>query len=151
MIASTIAKITLVIVEVVKMILVDTSVMIDKLRKVENEKTILFDRHISSRKQFSISVFTFHEILQGAESDADFKQLFTYFSTQKIYTLPNTVKAYAESARLCFDLQQQGLTSVSTIETLIAHTAIQFKLPLLHNDEIYDKIAEINTNLKIYV
>jgi len=125
--------------------------MIDKLRKVENEKTILFDRHISAHKPFAISVFTFHEILQGAESDSDFKQLYTYFSTQKIYTLPSTVVAYAESAKLCFEMQQQGLTSLNTIEALIAHTAIHYKIPLLHNDEIFDQIAEKNPNLKIHV
>jgi len=131
------------------MILVDTSVMIDKLRKVENEKTILFDRHISTHKKFSISVYTYHEILQGAESNADFKQLYNYFSTQKIYTLPSTVTAYAESAKLYYDLHQQGLTNLNTIETLIAFTAIHFKIPLLHNDEIFDQIAAINSNLKI--
>jgi len=131
------------------MILVDTSVMIDKLRKVENAKTALFDRHISTYRKFAISVFTYHEILQGAESDSDFKQLFKYFSTQKIYTLPNTVTAYAESAKLCFDMQQQGLTSIKTIEALIAYTAIHYKIPLLHNDDIYDQIAEKNPGLKI--
>ena len=131
------------------MILVDTSVMIDKLRKVENEKTALFDRHVSTHRKFAISVFTYHEILQGAESDADFKQLFNYFSTQKIYTLPSTVIAYAESAKLCFDMHQQGLPGIKTIEALIAHTAIHYKIPLLHNDEIFDQIAERNPNLKI--
>jgi len=133
------------------MILVDTSVMIDKLRKVDNEKTILFDRHISRYKKFAISVFTYHEILQGAESDADFKQLYRYFSTQKIYTLPSTVTAYAESAKLCADMQHQGLTSIKTIEALIAFTAIHYKIPLLHNDEIYDLIAERNPSLKILI
>ena len=131
------------------MILVDTSVMIDKLRKVENEKTVLFDRHHVSKIPFAISVFTFHEILQGAVSDPDFKQLFKYFSTQKIYTLPSTVIAYAESAKLCFEMHQLGVSNMNTINALIAHTAIHYNIPLLHNDEVYDLIAEHNPKLKI--
>jgi len=131
-------------------VLVDTSVIIDKLRKVENEKTILLDRLLASKKPFGVSVFTFHEILQGAENDADFRELYTYFSTQKIMTLPNTVSAYAESAKQFFDLHKQGLTIHNTITILIAQTAIHYNIPLLHNDKDFDLIAEKNEKLKIY-
>jgi len=131
------------------MILVDTSVLIDKLRKVENEKTVLFDKLLAGRKEFGISVYSFHEILQGAENDAEFKQLLKYFSTQKIMSLPNTVTAYAESARLCLDLRRQGLMVGNTIDILIAHTAVYYNIPLLHNDKDFDLIAEKIPKLKI--
>ena len=135
--------------KVIYMVLVDTSVIIDKIKKVENKKTVLFDRHLAAQKSFGISVFTFHEILQGAISDSEFKQLYKYFSTQKILTLPNTATAYAESAKLCFRMKNQGIVMSSTINILIAYTAIHYKIPLLHNDAEFDLIAEYNPRLRI--
>ena len=131
------------------MILVDTSVLIDKLRKIENEKTVLFDRLYNTRAPFGISIFTFHEILQGAKSEPEFKKLHSYFSTQKIFSIPNTTEVYTESAKLCFDLRRQGITVRNTIDVLIAHTAIHYNLPLLHNDRDFDLIAEKTPKLKI--
>ena len=131
------------------MILVDTSVLIDKLRKVENDKTILLDRLNNAKTPFGISLFTFHEILQGAKSETEFIKLYDYFSTQKIFSLPNNEEAYAESAKLCFNLRRQGLTLRNTIDALIAYTAIYYDLPLLHNDRDFDFIAEKTPELKV--
>jgi len=131
------------------MILVDTSVLIDKLRKNENEKTALFDRLYKTKTPFGISIYTFHEILQGAKSEPEFNKLYSYFSTQKIFMLPNETEAYSGSARLCFSLRRQGLTIRNTIDVLIAYTAIYYDLPLLHNDRDYDLIAGKTPELKV--
>jgi len=124
-------------------------VFIDKLRKVENNKTILLDRFHKAKAPFGMSLFTFHEILQGAKSEAEFKKLYNYFSTQKIFSLPNTKTIYAESSKLCFDLRRQGITVRNTIDILIAYTAVHYNLPLLHNDRDFDFIAEKVPELKI--
>lgn len=124
------------------MTLVDTSVLIDKLRKIENPKTLLLDKLHKARAPFGISIFTFHEILQGAKSEVEFKKLYRYFSTQKIFTLPSTVEVYAESAKHYFDLRRQSITIRNSIDLLIAHTAIYYEIPLLHNDKDFDLIAE---------
>jgi len=131
------------------MILVDTSVIIDKLKKVENPKTILLDRLHEAKTPFGISVYTFHEVLQGAKNETEFNKLESYFSTQKIFYLPNTPKIYTGSARLFFDLRRQGVTVRSTIDVLIAFTAIINQIPLLHNDRDFDYIAEKIPELKI--
>ena len=131
------------------MILVDTSVLIDKLRKVENQKTLLLDRLHETKTPFGISIFSFHEVLQGAKSEPEHKKLHSYFSTQKIFTLPNTTAIYAESAKLCFNLRRQGLTIRNTIDVLIAYTAIHYNLTLLHNDRDFDFVAEKYPKLKI--
>jgi len=131
------------------MILVDTSVLIDKLRKIENPKTLILDEIHRSGTPFGISIYTFHEILQGAKSDNDFQKLYLYFSTQKIFSLPCTTDAFAESARIYFDLRRSGITVRSTIDVLIAQTAIYYDLPLLHNDVHFDFIAEKVSGLRI--
>ena len=131
------------------MILVDTSVLIDKLRKIENPKTLLLDRLHDTGTPYGISMFTFHEILQGAKSENEFKKLYNYFSTQKLFSLPGTAEVYANSAKLYFDLRRKSLTIRNTIDVLIAFTAIHYDIPLLHNDRDFDFIAERVPELKI--
>jgi len=131
------------------MILVDTSVLIDKLRKIENPKTLLLDRLHDTGTPYGISMFTFHEILQGAKSENEFKKLYNYFSTQKLFSLPGTAEIYANSAKLYFDLRRKSLTIRNTIDVLIAFTAIHYDIPLLHNDRDFDFIAERVPELKI--
>ena len=130
------------------MVLVDTSVIIDKLRKIENQKTRLFDRLHETKAQFGISAFTFHEILQGAKTEIEYFKLKRYFSTQKIFYLPNDSEIYSKSAKLYVDLRRQGITVRSTIDVLIAFTAITNRIPLLHNDSDFDLIAEKMPELK---
>ncbi|MCL2250004.1 MAG: PIN domain-containing protein [Oscillospiraceae bacterium] len=133
------------------MILVDTSVLIDKLRKIENEKTRLLDHIHKTKAPFGISIFTLHEILQGAKSEPEFEKLNRYFSTQKIFTLPSTAETYGESARLYFNLRrgQKSITVRNTVDVLIAYTAIYYEIPLLHNDRDFDLIAEKDPRLTV--
>jgi len=131
------------------MILVDTSVIIDKLRKIENKKTLMLDEFHGTGTPFGISIYTFHEILQGAKSENEFQKLNQYFSTQKIFSLPNAPVVYAESAKLYFELRRSGTTVRNTIDVLIAFTAIYHNLPLLHNDSDFDFIAAKTPALKI--
>jgi len=126
-----------------------TSVLIDKLRKIENEKTRVLDGLYESGVSFGISIFTLHEILQGAKSEKEFYRLQEYFSTQKIFSLPNTPDVFAKSAKMYFDLRREGTTIRNTIDVLIAYTAIYYDLPLLHNDSDFDFMAKRFLDMKI--
>jgi len=130
-------------------ILVDTSVLIDKLRKIENTKTLMLDKFHKAGTPFGISIFTFHEVLQGAKSEKEFEKLSNYFSTQRIFSLPNSPDVFAESAKVYFNLRRNGATIRNTIDILIAYTAIYYALPLLHNDADFDFIAAKIPELKI--
>ena len=131
------------------MILVDTSVFVDKLRKNQNVKTALLDKIMESDVPFGLSLFTYHEILQGAKSEKEFDRLRKYFSTQTIVILPNDLQVYTQSSKLYFDLRRQGITVRNTIDVMIACTAIYKKMPLLHNDRDFDNIAEHISSLQI--
>ncbi len=72
-----------------------------------------------------------------------------YKETQIIYFLPEEKAAYEKAARLYFDLRRKGITPRSTIDILIALTAIENKLMLLHNDRDFDLMAEQVDALKI--
>jgi len=131
------------------MILVDTSVLIDKLRKIENTKTLILDKFYSNGTPFGISIYTFHEILQGAKLGNEFQKLYDYFSTQKIFSLPSTPDVFVHSAKIYFDLRREGTTIRNTVDVLIAYTAIYYNLQLLHNDADFDYIAEKVSELRV--
>jgi len=131
------------------MILVDTSVLIDFLKGQNDAKTMLFDEVLTRNIPFGISPYTLQEVLQGARNEKDYQKLRDYLSTQIIYFLPEEKSTYEKAARLYFDLRRKGLTPRSTIDILIALTAMENKLMLLHNDRDFDLMAEQLDNLKI--
>ncbi|MGI6434499.1 MAG: type II toxin-antitoxin system VapC family toxin [Syntrophomonadaceae bacterium] len=124
------------------MILVDTSVLIDFLKGQTNEKIQLFDEILSRNIDFGFSSYTFQEVLQGAQNEKEYEQLRDYLSTQIIYFLPEETATYEKAARLYFDLRCKGITPRSTIDVLIALTAIENNLLLLHNDHDFDLMAK---------
>ncbi|MCL2810393.1 MAG: PIN domain nuclease [Clostridia bacterium] len=133
------------------MILVDTSVLVGFLNGQANEKVQLFEAVLSREIPFGISEYTYQEVLQGARDEKEFKQLKEYLSAQKIYFLPEGVASYEKAARLYFGLRRKGVTPRSTIDILIALTAIDNRLLLLHNDRDFDTMAEKVDELQIFM
>ena len=131
------------------MILVDTSVLIDFLKGQTNEKIQLFDEILSRNIDFGFSSYTFQEVLQGAQNEKEYEQLHDYLSTQIIYFLPEETATYEKAARFYFDLRRKGITPRSTIVVLIALTAIENNLLLLHNDRDFDLMAKQVETLNI--
>lgn len=80
--------------------------------------------------------------MQGARNEKEYRQLRDYLSTQTIYFLPEEKATYEKAARLYFDLRRKGITPRSTIDILIALTAMEYRLLLLHNDRDFDLMAE---------
>lgn len=132
------------------MILVDTSVLIDFLKGAENAKAELFSFALKQNLPYGFAGYTYQEILQGAKDENEYGKLKEYFSTQKFYFLPQNLKTYEKAARLFYDLRRQGLTLRSSIDVLIALTAIEYELLLLHNDRDFDMIAAQTGALKIW-
>ena len=132
------------------MILVDTTVLIDTLRDTQNEKTKLFCDAIHRNLPFGISEYTYLEILQGAGNSDEYDRLNDYLLDMNIYFLPKTVETYNKAAGMYFSLRRQGVTPRSTIDILIALTAIEYDLILLHNDRDFDAMYGKLPSLNIY-
>jgi predicted nucleic acid-binding protein len=66
-----------------------------------------------------------------------------------MYYLPNELKSYEHAAKIFFDLRRKGTTVRGTIDVLIALTAIEHNLILLHNDRDFDAIAKFTPELKV--
>jgi len=131
------------------MIIADTSVLIDYFKNVENSKSLLLDNIIQEEIPFGISCFTYQELLQGARDINEFNELKTYLSLQNIFDVPQDLYFFENCARMFFDLRRKGQTIRSSIDMLIAQTAIEHNLFLLHNDKDFDVIAQNFKNLKI--
>jgi len=69
--------------------------------------------------------------------------------TQRFYHLNDPVDSFAKAARIYFNCQKQGITIRSTIDCLIAQTALEHDLFLLHNDNDFTVMTAV-INLKIY-
>jgi predicted nucleic acid-binding protein len=116
------------------MILVDTSVLIDFFKGFKTEGSRKFQTVLQRGMPFGINSFIFQEVLQGAASEKEFSLLSKYLSTQRFYHLKDPVESFVNAARLYMECRKKGITLRSTIDCLIAETALEHDIMLLHQD-----------------
>ena len=122
------------------MILVDTTVWIKVLRDRQGTIVASFRQRVSS-EICVLCRFSQLELLQGAKSESEWKKLDDYLSSQ--YYLEASEITWREAARIYFDLRRKGITINSPIDCCIAQIAIEFGALLLHQDQDFERIAEI--------
>ena len=126
------------------MILVDTSVLIDFLEGQGGPRADQLADIIDRGIPFGISPVIFLEVLQGAATRKDFDLLKDYLGSLPFYDLRDVRDSAAGAAKLSFELRRKGMAVKSTIDFLIAQTAIDNDLYLLHNDAGFDRIAQVS-------
>ena len=131
------------------MILVDSSVLIDFLEGRENSLVSRFIDVLDRGIPFGISPITILEVLQGAATEKDFSTLLDYLESQTVYGLIVGLESYAGAAKIFFDLRRKGMFVRSSMDCLIAQTAIEHGLHLLHSDSDFDRIAQVSS-LKVF-
>ena len=131
------------------MILVDTSVLIDFFKGTKTETVEKLEWVLRKGIPFGINSFIFQEVLQGAASEKEYTLLDSYLRTQRFYDLKDAIESYAGAARIYMSCRKKGITVRSTIDCLIAETALEHDLLLLHNDSDFAAIARV-VPLKIY-
>ena len=125
------------------MILVDTSALIDYLRGKESEVAHRFQFVLDSGVPYGINSFIYQELLQGVKTEEEFKLLKQYLDTQRFYCLRDEKESFASAAQIYLDCRRKGITLASTIDCLIAQTAIENDLLLLHNDSDFEMMTEV--------
>ena len=131
------------------MVLVDTSILIDFLRGAENAAVGRFQQILDSNIPFGISPLTYLEVLQGTRTDKDYATVKSYLETQRFFGLLDQKESSAAAARIYFACRRKGITINSTVDCLIAQTAIENDLTLLHNDADFDRMRKV-APLRIY-
>jgi len=125
------------------MILVDTSVLIQFFKGNKSEGCNKFIHVLQRKVPFGINSLIFQEVLQGAASEKEFLTLKRYLETQRFYHLKDPVESFAKAAKIYLDCRRKGITIRSSIDCLIAQTALENKLFLLHDDHDFDQMAKI--------
>ncbi len=125
------------------MILVDTSVLIDFLKGSGTENSRKFEEILRRRMFFGITPYTMQEVLQGAANKKEFELLKEYLSTQRFYYLKDQIESFVSAAKIYMECRKKGITIRSTIDCIIAQTAIEHDLMLLHNDRDFEAMARI--------
>jgi len=131
------------------MILVDTSVLIDFLKGRKREGSKRFEAILKQDIPFGITSFILQEVLQGAASEDEYQLLKRYLEVQRFYHLTDPVESYAKAAQIYRDCRKKGVTVRSAIDCLVAETALEHNLFLLHQDTDFDSMAKV-IPLKIY-
>ena len=131
------------------MILADTSVLIDFLKGNKTESGEKFKSILQQGIPFGINSFIFQEVLQGAKSEKEYRLLRQYLETQRFYHPKDPIDSFARAARIYFKCRRKGVTIRSTIDSIIAQTAMEYDLFLLHSDTDFDAMANV-IPLKIY-
>ena len=131
------------------MILVDTSVLIGYFKGMAglpyNHLEAIIDKNIP----FGICHHVYQELLQGAKTEKEFRQMKEYLDDLTFYDLHNGRKSYENAALMYFKCRKAGVTVRSTIDVLIAQVAIENQLYLLHNDTDYINMSKVITELKL--
>lgn len=130
------------------MYLVDTSVWIDFFKAnptlaVERLKMLL-----TAGTDVGLTTTILQEILQGTTDDRQFAKYQSYFETQPIYLPQDSIAIAVSAARIYFDCRRCGITIRSSNDCLIAQTAIEHNLILLHDDEDFRRIGSVLQELK---
>jgi len=131
------------------MVLVDTSILIGYFKGLKGKPYDMLDIFIDDNIPFGICNQVYQEILQGAKNEKEFNTLKEYLNTMHIYDLRYGKKSYENAARLYFECRKNGVTPRSTIDLIIAQTAIDNNLLLFHNDSDFIQISKINPDLKL--
>jgi predicted nucleic acid-binding protein len=131
------------------MVLVDTSAIIDYLRENDSEAALALQYILDNNISFGINSLIYQEVLQGVKTEKDFIRLKKYLETQKFYSLKDEKESYASAAKIYFRCRKKGITIGSTIDCLIAQTAMENNLFLLQNDSDFDRISEV-AELKMF-
>jgi predicted nucleic acid-binding protein len=117
--------------------------LIDFFKGVDQEKSQVFRAILQRSIPFGISSLIYQEVLQGAKTEKEYRQLKKYLEVQRFYHPKDAVDSFADAARIFFDCRTKGVTIRSTVDCIIAQIAIENDLFLLHNDSDFDGIAKV--------
>jgi len=130
------------------MVLVDTSVWIKFFNDADSLAVYLLEELIEAEEEVCISEYILTEVLQGFKKDRDFELAQKHLLHFPIYSF-HSLDSYINAAQIYRKCRKRGITIRKTADCLIAQTAIENGLFLLHEDADFDRIASVFP-LKIY-
>ena len=130
------------------MLLVDSSVWINRARSIETDSTRFVDLR-DGQEEVVVTGVVVQEVLQGARSDAGFEAL-----RNMLYALPllepREFSTYEIAALLYRRARAAGFTIRSSNDCLIAAIALEHGALLVHNDSDFLALSQVEPSLLVY-
>jgi predicted nucleic acid-binding protein len=121
-------------------VIIDTTVWIDFFRNAKTDETDLLEAAVR-RGDAALGDLILSEVLQGVDSDREFRSLKRHFSQFPIY--PMLGLQYAIQSALHYrKLRRKGITVRKTIDCWIATFCIDRGFLLLHADRDFDPFEQ---------
>ena len=120
--------------------IVDTSVWVDAFREVRSKQTELVIAYTVADRRIYVTPTIIQEVLQGVRTDDRYAIVKEGMLAQSLLKL-DPVEAAIGAADLYRSLRKKGVTIRKPNDCLIAHYAIFYDMPILHNDVDFDQIA----------
>jgi predicted nucleic acid-binding protein len=129
-------------------ILVDSAVWIDLLRKRESVPVGRLRKLLELGEAAAAPVIA-QEVLQGAANPRACAKLRNYFTGIPLLGTGRSVDRHIAAAELYAHARWQAITPRSPHDCLIAVTAIEEDVPLLHDDREFEQLATVEPRLKL--
>lgn len=126
------------------MILLDTSALIEFLNRTGSRHDRAVEDLILNDTDIAIAEITLTEVLQGIRSERDYREVKASLITLPTLSLKDQ-DSYIKAADLYRKCRSKGLTIRSTVDLLIAQTAIENNAEILHNDRDFEAIASVSS------
>lgn len=132
-------------------ILVDTSVWIDwfSTKNNDTDQTTILEAYFNARVPVYSTAVILQEVLQGVRQEHMYLTIKETLLGIPILRL-DPIDAAIGAADLYRSLRKKGVTIRKPNDCLIAHYAIFYDMPILHNDVDFDQIAR-HTALRLVV
>ena len=128
------------------MVLIDTTVWIDFFADRPAPHVAALQELIENDEDLCLCGIVLAEVLQGIRSNSDFRKTKDYF--EALIFLPMQQATFVSAADIYRSLRKKEITIRKPVDCMIASVAIEYDIPLLHNDRDFDQI-EKHSRLKI--
>jgi predicted nucleic acid-binding protein len=129
-------------------ILVDSTVWIELLRNRETMPVARL-RKLLDLGEAAASPVIAQEVLQGATNPRSFGKLRKYFMGIPLLGAHRMVELHIAAAELYARARWRAITPRSPHDCLIAVTALEEDVPLLHDDSDFEHLATVEPRLKL--
>ncbi len=129
--------------------IVDTSAWVEYLRATGSPTHLALRTGIQAGGRIATPAPVVTELLSGCRSEADAASLLRLLTRFEIL-IPDSLRDYQVAARICRVCRREGLTIRSTVDCLVAATALANRRPLLARNGDFAAIAR-HTELELVI
>lgn len=130
------------------MIVVDTTVWVDFFRGRDNRHVTGLVTLVEEDARVALTDVILTEVLQGVRTEAEARRVERHLKSFDVLRL-RELEDYSSAAELYRTARSGGHTIRRTLDCLIAAVCVRERVPVLHSDADFDRLAE-TTPLRVH-